>query len=426
MSAHPTAPQPPHSRASEGEQRPSVPSFASTRPGNPTVLRAGFGALAALALVAVVLRAPVTATGPLLHRIRDDLGLAGAAIGVLTALPVLCLGVFAFVGPVLARRYDEARVVLGSLLVLAAGAVVRLLPGAGALFAGTVLVGAAIGLANVLLPSLIHSRFAGAAAGVTVFYSACLTLGGAGGSAVAAPLAEATGSSWRVPLALVALPVTLAAIAAWLPSARRAGPAAAAGGTDRARLWRDRTAWYVTAFFAAQALLAYVVFGWLPTMCQDRGISEAHSGLILSLTSLVGVLGAAVLPAVYRRLPDQRGPAVAVALLSGTGLAGVVLVPAPGGVWLAAGVLGLGQGAGFAVALSLIGLRTADGAQTSALSSMAQGIGFLLATVGPLGTGLLHEASAGWAVPLSALLVVCVVQVAAGLAAGRTRRVLDV
>ncbi|MGC0419437.1 MFS transporter [Embleya sp. AB8] len=382
-----------------------------------------FGALLALGLVALDLRAPVTATGPLLARIRADLGLSGAAVGVLTSLPVLCLGVFAFVGPVLGRRWGEARVVLASLVLLVAGAALRLIPAAWALFAGTILVGAAIGLANVLLPGLIRRRFAGAVAGVTAFYSACLTLGGAGGSALAAPLAEATGSSWRAPLALVAIPLSVAAIAAWWPGVR--ADARQPGGTPpvRVRLWRDATAWRVTVFFAAQALLAYVVFGWLPTMAQDRGIGETGSGLLLSLTSLVGVAGAALLPSVYRRLPDQRGPAVLVALLSGAGLAGVVLAPAPAGVWVAGVLLGLGQGAGFAIALSLIGLRTRTGDQTAALSSMAQGVGFLLATIGPFGAGLLHDASGGWRVPLVALLVVCAVQLAAGLGAGRVREV---
>ncbi|MYW02034.1 MFS transporter [Streptomyces sp. SID3343] len=395
-----------------------------SRPSTPPV-RAGvaIGALIALALVALALRAPVTATGPLLSRIRDDLGLSGAAVGVLTSLPVLCLGVFAFVGPVLGRRWGEARVVLASLVLLVAGAAIRLVPNAGALFAGTILVGAAIGLANVLLPGMIRHRFAGAVAGVTAFYSACLTFGGAGGSAVAAPLAEVTGSTWRIPLALVAIPLSAAAIVAWLPQVHAEAAPAVGPAAIRVRLWRDATAWHVTVFFAAQALLAYVVFGWLPSMCLDRGISETHSGLILSLTSLVGVAGAATLPSVYRRLPDQRVPAVAVALLSGVGLAGIVLAPAPWGVWVAAVVLGLGQGAGFAVALSLIGLRTGDGPQTSALSSMAQGTGFLIATVGPLGAGLLHEATGGWTAPLAALLSVCVVQAAAALVAGRARLV---
>ncbi|MYV97719.1 MFS transporter, partial [Streptomyces sp. SID3343] len=174
--------------------------------------------------------------------------------------------------------------------------------------------------------------FAGAVAGVTAFYSACLTFGGAGGSAVAAPLAEATGSTRRIPLALVAIPMSVAAIVAWLPQLRAEAAPAAGPVAVRVRLWRDSTARHVTVFFAAQALLAFVVFGWLPSMCRGRGISETHSGLILSLTSLVGVAGAATLPVVYRRLPDQRVPAVTVALLSRVGLAGVVPAPAPWGV----------------------------------------------------------------------------------------------
>ncbi|MFD9421929.1 MULTISPECIES: MFS transporter [unclassified Streptomyces] len=406
---------------------PRPPTLRDTAPTSPVPIPArtgpAIGALIALALVALDLRAPVTAIAPLLGRLRDDLGLSAAAVSALTALPVLCLGVFAFAGPVLGRRYGEARVVLASLILLAAGATLRLLPGALALFVGTVLVGAAIGLANVLLPGLIRRRFAGAVAGVTAFYSAFLTLGGASGSAVAPPLADATGWAWRGALALVAVPLSIAAVLAWWPGVRADARAVDAPTPQRVRLWRDATAWRVTVFFAAQALLAYVVFGWLPTMAQDRGISEAQSGLLLSLTSLVGVAGAALLPAVYRRLPDQRGPAVLVAVLSGVGLAGIVLAPAPAGVWAASVVLGLGQGAGFAVALSLIGLRTGNGDETSALSSMAQGTGFLIATIGPLGAGLLHEASGGWGVPLATLLAVCAIQAAAGLGAGRAGQV---
>ncbi|MCX5165531.1 MFS transporter [Streptomyces sp. NBC_00264] len=400
--------------------RDATPASSIPLPGRnvPTI-----GALIALALVALDLRAPVTAIAPLLGRLRDDLGLSAAAVSVLTALPVLCLGVFAFAGPVLRRRCGESRVVLASLTLLVVGATLRLLPGAAALFVGTALVGAAIGLANVLLPGLIRRRFAGAVAGVTAFYSACLTLGGASGSAVAPPLADATGWAWRGALALVAVPLSIAAILAWWPGARVDARAVDAPTPNCVRLWREAMAWQVTVFFAAQALLAYVVFGWLPTMAQDRGIGEAQSGLLLSLTSLVGVAGAALLPAVYRRLPDQRGPAVLVAMLSGAGLVGVVLAPAPAGVWAAAVVLGLGQGAGFAVALSLIGLRTGNGDETSALSSMAQGTGFLIATIGPLGAGLLHEVSGGWGVPLATLLVVCAIQAAAGLGAGRAGQV---
>ncbi|MYW04127.1 hypothetical protein [Streptomyces sp. SID3343] len=78
----------------------------------------------------------MTATGPLLSRIRDDLGLSGAAVGVLTSLPVLCLGAFAFVGPVLGRRWGEAPSGARESGPAHGGAAVRQIPDPGALFAG--------------------------------------------------------------------------------------------------------------------------------------------------------------------------------------------------------------------------------------------------------------------------------------------------
>lgn len=51
--------------------------------------------LVALFLVAINLRGAITDVPPLLTSIRNDLGLSGAAAGVLTAIPVVSMGVFA-------------------------------------------------------------------------------------------------------------------------------------------------------------------------------------------------------------------------------------------------------------------------------------------------------------------------------------------
>ncbi|MYV97720.1 MFS transporter [Streptomyces sp. SID3343] len=89
---------------------------------------------------------------------------------------------------------------------------------------------------------------------------------------------------------------------------------------------------------------------------------------------------------------------------------------------IAAVILGVGQGAGFAVAPSLIGLRTGDGAQTSALSSMAQDR-FSDRHGRPAGRGPAPRATDGRTVPPTALSAVCAIQAAAALVAGRTRQV---
>ena len=69
-------------------------------------------------------------------------------------------------------------------------------------------------------------------------------------------------------------------------------------------------------------------------------------------------------------------------------------------------LLGLGQGAGIAVALAYVVQRSPDAAHAAALSGMAQGIGYVLAAAGPVGIGAVHELSGGWDVPLLVLLVV--------------------
>jgi CP family cyanate transporter-like MFS transporter len=52
---------------------------------------------------------------------------------------------------------------------------------------------------------------------------------------------------------------------------------------------------------------------------------------------------------------------------------------------------------------------------------MAQGCGYLLATLGPLAVGLLHASTGGWDVPVDLLLVLCVAELGAGWLAARDR-----
>lgn len=55
---------------------------------------------------------------------------------------------------------------------------------------------------------------------------------------------------------------------------------------------------------------------------------------------------------------------------------------------------------------------------------MAQGIGYLIACLGPLGLGLLHSASGAWSLPIAVLLAVLVAQTVAAYGASRDRHVL--
>src|SRR3712207_4211575 len=161
--------------------------------GGTTRSRAA-AALLGVAIVAVALnqRPAVVAVAPVMGELRADTGLSGALAGLLTAVPVLCFGAFAPVAPRLARRIGLETAVAGSLVLLAAGIALRLLSPVALLYAGSLLAGAAIALANVLLPAYVRSEFP-RPGGVMGLYSASLNVGAAAGAAVTLPLAAALG-----------------------------------------------------------------------------------------------------------------------------------------------------------------------------------------------------------------------------------------
>jgi cyanate transporter len=376
--------------------------------------------IALIVLVALNLRPAVVAVGPLLGQIQDDLGLSGTAAGALTTLPVLFFGSFGLVAPLLRRGPRGETLLVASMGLLVVAVLTRMIPAQAALFAGALLAGIAISIGNVAVPSIIKRDHPQAVTTVTAVYTVAVTGGAAVSSSLAVPIEHAAGSTWRLPLALLAIPAAVAGFA-WLRRARVAvAPLPSVDGSPR--VWRSATAWHVTAFMGLQSLLAFVVFGWLPTICHDRGLSEVAGGYVLGLNSIVQAAGALAFPLIERRLRDQRLLVVFIAALCVIGFAGVVWAPI-GSVWAWVVVLGVGQGIAFAVALSFIGLRAADAHVAAQLSGMAQGVGYVIAALGPLAVGAVHDATHGWSVPTVIMLAVMVVMVVPGMGAARPRTI---
>src|SRR4029079_8355183 len=99
------------------------------------------------------------------------------------------------------------------------------------------------------------------------------------------------------------------------------------------------------------------------------------------------------------------------------GMAGLLIAPAASPL-LWSVLVGLGMSV-FSLALTVIALRARTPEDTARLSGMVQGLGYLMAGVGPLLFGLLHDVTGGWTVPWIMVLVVYVVQmVMGGLARG--------
>lgn len=380
---------------------------------------------ASLALIAFSLRTPITSVGPILLEAAKATHLSPTGASILTTLPSFCFGLFGPLAPKLARRLGSERALLVLLVLLTIGTALRIVPYWQALYLGQVIACFSIGLMNVLMPGVVKRDFPEHVALMTGIYSAAMCAGAATAAAVTAPaanaashwLASAGGNGWAWALALWALPAGLAMIV-W---ATQLPPAHADAATGRRRvvgLWRDPLAWQITLFMGSQSSLAYIVFGWLPTVLRMRGMSPVNAGLMLSLSVMMQAVASLLLPFLLARLRDQRVVNLMSLALTGVSLVGCFFAPL-WTIWGWALLLGVAQGSSFTLALTVIGLRSRDSHVAAQLSSMAQSTGYLLASSGPFVAGALMHAT-GSLYSLAVMCVgVCVVAAGFGYAAGR-------
>ena len=377
-------------------------------------------------LLAANLRPALTSVAPLIGQIRMDTGISNGVAGLLTGLPLLAFGLLSSVAPRLARRFGTERVLLASMLVLAAGIVLRSEGTVTALFLGTAVLGAAIALGNVLLPGLVKHGFPERAGLMTSVYVTAMAISAAIATGASFPIAGQAGIGWRGSLALWALLALVAAVA-WFPKVRGPDAANASTGTYRrvTGLWRSPLAWQVTLFMGLQALAYYVTLTWLPEILQEEGgMSAAQAGWMLALAQVVVIPSMFLAPVLADRRPSQYGVVVAAVTLTGAGTLGLLVAAGTAtALWVV--LLGLGQGACFSLALTLFALRATDPEHAAALSGMAQSVGYLLAAVGPFLFGVLRDATHSWTVPLALLLAVVVSLLVTGLGAARDAHVAE-
>jgi len=388
---------------------------------------------AGLLLVALNLRIGVASVGPVLNSIRDDLGLSATVASLLTTIPVVAFGAFAFLAPWLTRRLGMHQLLGLAMAALAVGIAMRRQPSLASLFAGTVIVGAAIAIANVVMPAVIKHDFPERVGPWMSVYSTALFLSAAIADGLTVPLMPLVGGHWRPALALWTVPAVGACLL-WLPQFFRApgrsAPPRAAGGAPAGSgqpsfraILTDPVAIAVTAFMGVQSTGYYVTLTWLPTLLQDHGMDPHAAGWMLSYSAFPGIAAALVSPALARRIRPTWVPIAVSVLCYGAAYAGLAVAPVHAAyLWMT--LLGLGQGASISLALSYIAWRSPDARHTAQVSTMAQGFGYLLASLGPIAIGAIHSASGSWTVPLIVLAVLLVPQLIAGVLASRERQVL--
>ena len=346
------------------------------------------GLLAGLFLAGLSLRPQIVGVGPLIPEIQDDLDVSHAVAGLLTTIPVLCMGVFALPAPQVSRRYG-ARLAIGVCLALIGGfGIARAIaPAAAGVILLTFGVGIGLGLAQALMPVAVKERFAGRPAFATGIYVLGFNIGSALASALAVPIADAAGS-WRWSL-IVFSAVTLVLVPAWIWLTREEAPHRRAA-VEHVRLpFHSGTAWTLVGIFGSMACVFYGLNSWLPDAYVERGWSDGKAGALLAVLNITALVTTVTIPWLSDRTGGRRVYLVgfsAALVASAVGFAAV-----PSGAWLWAALVGLGTGAMFPLVMTLpvdVGRRPAD---VVSVTGLMLGVGYTIGAIAPLLLGAARD-----------------------------------
>lgn len=369
-------------------------------------LRAGTLFTCAVLAVAANLRAPVTVLPPLVPQLEAQLGLSGVSAGLITMLPVLCMGLLAPVGQRLGHRFGNHRAITLAMILLVAGMLLRASGGLSALYLGTLLVGAGIAIAGALLPAVVKERFASRAGLMTGVYMGGMSLSAALGALLAVPIVGWLGS-WQLSIAVWALPALLSLLV-W--EGVRAPSASPRRSEPRARLpWRHPTAWVILGYLALQSTQFYTNAAWIPATYEARGWSDADAGVLLTVFAATQGLTGVLVPSLADRVRDNRWLLAPCALFAAAGIGGVALAPdALPYVWMT--LIGFGLGGGFGMGLVYLVAYAHDGAASARLTAVAFLFSYSLASLGPVWFGALRDETGGFEAPWLVLLILASLQ----------------
>ncbi|WP_017154448.1 CynX/NimT family MFS transporter [Bacillus bingmayongensis] len=375
--------------------------------------------IAGVILIGVNLRAPITSVGPLLSSIRDSLGISNTLAGTITTVPLLTFAFLSPFAPKLTRRFSMEFTLFISLILLIVGIGIRSFGGVGTLFIGTVLIGSSIAIGNVLLPSLIKHNFAQNIGMMTGIYAVSINLFGAIGSGISIPISSSLGLGWSGSLGCWGT-LSLLTIFFWLPQLRNYHKSMDFLQTEKKEisinLWRSKLAWNVTLFMGAQSLIFYTVIAWLPEILESKGLGINEGGWMLSLMQLSMLPVTFIVSILAGRLGKQHvlvsiSVTLLIAGLLGILYGGPLLIP----LW----IIMIGVGVAFSLAMMFFSLRTKNIQEAAELSGMAQSLGYLLAAIGPILFGWLHDITHNWTTPLLMLILTSIIIFITGMRAGK-------
>lgn len=365
--------------------------------------------IATVALVGLNLRPFMTSIGPVTNSIRTGTGLSLQGIALLTLVPMLLMGIIAFVGPAIQSALGERKAILTALAIICLGCALRFIsPNGGFLILTAAIIGFGVAIVQASFPSMIKREFADHLGPMMGLYSAMLMGGGAVGALIA-PLITGMTGNWKIGLSVFSVPAMAAFV---LASCFLARPAKSQYTLPSVGVFmkQPRTWLLICCFGLINGGYSSIV-AWLAPAYQELGWSATASGNLMALLTLSQAVAALLLPYLSRRNQDRRFWIALTLIMQLLGFAGLAFIPESlPYFWVV--TLGAGLGGCFALLMIVVLDHLADPAHAGQLSALMQGGGFLLAALAPWLLAVFHGVTGhytlGWIWHFAMVVVVAI------------------
>ncbi|TQL17493.1 CP family cyanate transporter-like MFS transporter [Zymomonas mobilis] len=365
----------------------------------------------ALIALAFNLRSPLTAIPPIVNEIRSALHINATTAGLLTSIPILCFGILTPLASFIINRTSLKFSILMTLGGCILGTLIRASGSFGGLISGTIIIGMALTIGNIVSLLIIAKDFPHKSHIVTGLYTSALNIGTMLSSALTAPMAHYWGwqtalASW-VDLALLALVLWVVIFYAeksiaspsndTLPSDQETAKATAdilKGDNKTHNFFHRQLVQILVISFAAHLCVYYGLTAWIPSFLrQSNHMTSSQAGAAAAFFQILALLGSFGIPVLSQRFSSAF-------LLRVIGLCwlvtpvGLLWMPSLWLFWLVLG--GFAAGGGFTVIFSTVIQFSRNLDDNRRISSAVQGVGYIFASASPLLIGFLHQSYGDW------------------------------
>ncbi|MED4059706.1 CynX/NimT family MFS transporter [Priestia megaterium] len=343
----------------------------------------------ALFLVSINLRIGITSISPVLEVVRHQLGMSNFTVSFLTAIPVLCMGLFALFTGNLERRWGAEKVISLCLVIIGAATCMRAAAHSiSALLSSALILGIGIAIAGPLLSGFIKKKFPNKIGTMIGVYSVGMGTGASLSAGLTVPLQHLLHNSWSLALASWSV-LAIIALIVWYPILQERKDQQASSSQKNQLPLKSKKAWLFTLFFGLQAGIFYSVTTWLAPTAHDLGMTNKEAGTLITVFTFVQMAFSFFIPTLADYYKNRTFWLASSTLFVLTGL--LLIVYPITTLWISSILLGVGLGGLFPLALMLPLNETKTSKEASSWTAMMQSGGYILGGIIPVLSGIVRD-----------------------------------